>query len=501
MNAMRKIPFSLFVLLRRWIHGFPGNLRIESIFVKQLASYLLLLLLLTLLFTLLLFPVGREHLEAEIGRKLQDIARIAARNMPPERLALIREGGETTRMVMRLEQKLAQIQEATGVTNIFVFRPDKRALLDLDPSVQIGERYHALPISKELSRLAAGEAVNTHAFENEAGQLVMEAFAPIRQGGRLMAIVGVKGGASELEIIEEMHERFDRLTFLALVFASLVAFLLARSITAPLRRIAQMAQAVGKGDYNVRVAVRSRDEIGLLADTIHRMAEQIERREQALRQITATVAHEIRNPLNSIKLLVSLLEEELEEAGVTDTGETIETLHYEIGKLNRFLTEFLTFARPVSLEKKPVHPAELVSAIEGLVELEGKTRRIEITSDVAPDLPEVFVDRHRIEQVLLNLAINAVMSSSSGGEVRLGAHPGPDGKGVVFFVEDRGPGIPPEVFPHLFTPFFTTRKEGTGLGLANARKIVQEHGGEIRAENRPGGGARFEFFLPTPPTT
>ncbi|RME06551.1 MAG: sensor histidine kinase [Deltaproteobacteria bacterium] len=498
MNAMKKLRSRSFASLRKRIEG----VRIESIFFKQLASYLLLLFLLTLLFTLLLFPVGREHLEAEIGRKLQDIARISARNMPPERLALIREGGETTRMVMRLEQKLAEIQEATGVTNIFVFRPDMRALLDLDPAVPIGERYRSLPLStEELSQLAAGEGVNTHAFENEAGQLVMEAFAPIREGRRLVAIVGIKGGAGELEIIEEMHERFDRLTFLALLFVSLVAFLLARSITAPLRRIAQMAQAVGKGDYSVRVAVRSRDEIGLLADTIHQMAEQIERREQALRQITAAVAHEIRNPLNSIKLLVSLLEEELEEAGVTDTGETIETLHYEIGKLNRFLTEFLTFARPVSLEKKPIHPRELVSAIEGLLQLEGRARRIEVTSDVAPDLPEVFVDRHRIEQVLLNLAINAVMSSSAGGEVHLGAHPGPDGKGVVFFVEDRGPGIPKEVFPNLFTPFFTTRKEGTGLGLANARKIVQEHGGEIRAENRPGGGARFEFFLPTPTTT
>ena len=483
-----------------------------SIFTRQLALYLLIILLISGVIGLFFSTTAREHLEQEIGTKLQDIARISARNAPLERLELIRVGDDQSRMVLRLKEKLGEIREATGIQNISVFRPDLVSLLDLDPTVPIGSRYELPHLGKDLlRRLEAGVSVNTGGYGGEREEILLSAYAPVRRpDGRLFAVVAVDAGAGELAVIERLQVRLYLITFVAMALAALLALFFARSIARPIRHIARTAEQLGRGDYAARAPVLSGDEVGLLAESVNRMAEQVRQRDAALKEMAASVAHEIRNPLNSIKLLVSLLADELADlqparsdatapaaapAGPC-TGSIVATLHYEIGKLNRFIDEFLTYARPVTLIRDRVPAASLVAGVLDMAAAEAGERGVELGADRAGDETELSVDRLRLEQTLLNIVMNAVQSCGEGGRVVLRIDPAPAGGGLDFVVEDSGPGIAADALPRIFEAFFTTRVDGTGLGLANASKIVEEHQGHISAENTPDSGARFTLHLP-----
>lgn len=484
--------------LFRSAHGKDPLLR-KSIFAKQLLLYVLIILLISGVISYFSFSTARQHLEGEIGKKLQYIARISARNTPFERLELIRTGDEGSRMVLRLKEKLGEIQEATGVENIFIFRPDMGSLLDLRSEVRIGSVYQ-LPHFTDgfMQRLEAGQSASTGGYRTAGEGIFISAYAPVHdRDGRLFAVVGVDAGAGELEIIERMRIRLYWIAFAGIALACLLAFFFARSITSPIRQMAHTAERLGSGEYAARASVVSKDEMGILAESINRMAEQVRNRDAALKEMAASVAHEIRNPLNSIKLLVSLLDEELEDQQNDSQVATIETLHYEIGKLNRFIDDFLIYSRPVTLIDDRVSPASLVASVLDMVAAEAQARRVGIEADVAADLPGLSVDRMRLEQTLLNLTLNAVQACEDGGCVVIRVQSDLLAGGVSLVVEDTGKGIPDEDLTRIFEPFFTTKIDGTGLGLANARKIIEEHGGQIRVENRPEGGARFTVHLPT----
>ena len=292
-----------------------------------------------------------------------------------------------------------------------------------------------------------------------------------------------------------MGTRLYWIALISIAVASLLALLFARSITRPVREIAQTAERLGKGDYEARVTVSSRDEVGILADSINRMAEDVRERDAALKEMAATVAHEIRNPLNSMKLLVSLLDEELKDGQITLQTSTLETLNYEIGKLNRFTEQFLTFSRPVTLIRDTVAVASLVANVLDMSAAQAAEGGVELVNEAVEEHTELSVDRLRMEQTLLNLVLNGIQACEKGGRVTVGVNrEGVNGLDLV--IEDSGEGLSSEALPQIFDPFFTTKTDGSGLGLANARKIIEEHEGSIHAQNMTHGGARMTVHLP-----
>ncbi len=463
----------------------------------QVAAFLAIIALVTSVFGTVFFSTARRHLETEIGAKLQDIARIAARNAPAERIDLIAPGDAQTRLVLRLKEKLAEIREASGVGNIFVLTTDRKSVLDLDPAVAIGAGYelpHLPPAF--LDELDRGSAVSTQSYRAASGALYMTAFAPISDAtGRLRGIVGVDAGAREIAVLDEMRARLWGIALLGVIPAVLMAWLLANRLTRPVRDMAAIVERIGRGEYDARVSPAGAAELARLADAFNAMADGVQRRDAQLREITAGVAHEIRNPLNSIKLLVTLLGEELAEAG-RDSGDVIPKLHREIAKLNRFLTEFLTHSRPLTLRRDDARPGDLARDAAAMAMGEAQQRNVSIEVRAERNLPVLLVDRERMEQSLLNIVLNAVQASPPGGHVEVTVRTSDIDDAVELVVDDDGAGLDEGTMSRLFQPFFTTKSEGTGLGLSNARKVVAGHGGAISATNRDGGGARFVVRLP-----
>jgi two-component system sensor histidine kinase HydH len=224
----------------------------------------------------------------------------------------------------------------------------------------------------------------------------------------------------------------------------------------------------------------------------------------ALGQMSAGLAHEIRNPLGVIKGSAEMLSQKLTGEQPL-AGELAGYISSEVDRLNALVARFLDFARPVQLEARPQRVSEIVERALESVEHQYPNADVRIDRHYAAALPDVLVDEQLCERVFVNLIQNAFQSMAaidSNGErvLKLSANAeNSNGRnGVAVVVEDTGPGVPPDLREQIFNPFFTSKKDGVGLGLAIVAKILDEHGSSIRLENSP-RGARFRVFLPSEP--
>ncbi len=224
----------------------------------------------------------------------------------------------------------------------------------------------------------------------------------------------------------------------------------------------------------------------------------------ATETLAAGVAHEIRNPLTAIDLNLRLLRDEVlpQARNPAEIDAYFEILTEETGRLNRITEEFLVFSRPTALPKRNFSIAEVAAHVLRLIESEGREKNIRFDQSIAPDLPMVCGDPERLEQVFLNLFVNAMQAMPQGGVIQILAESTRSGGEVAVEVSitDQGPGVPEQHLSRLFDPYFTTKPEGTGLGLAIAHRIVTDHEGDITVENAPSGGATVKISLPAAPS-
>lgn len=218
----------------------------------------------------------------------------------------------------------------------------------------------------------------------------------------------------------------------------------------------------------------------------------------ALGQLSAGLAHEIRNPLSTIKASAEMLAKNV-DAGSPVAHEMAGFISSEVDRTNSLVTRFLDFARPLALRLEKSEITEVID--EAVAEVEKHTPPLDVSiyKNFSPDIPPFLMDRQLIERVLYNLLLNAAQASPPHGSVTVKTRQLADaaeGDTVEISVIDRGSGIAPKDRESIFNPFFTTKSSGVGLGLAIVSKIVDEHGGQITVESEPGAGSVFRVFLP-----
>ncbi|HEX6183134.1 MAG TPA: ATP-binding protein [Pyrinomonadaceae bacterium] len=302
----------------------------------------------------------------------------------------------------------------------------------------------------------------------------------------------------------------------ALVPNLLLVALVIRVISRPLRRLTEAAVDVAGGAYGTQVELKSNDEVGLLADSFNemsrKMAEDIERlralNEHLVRTeklaaagaLAAGVAHEVNNPLASISSLIQILQSRrLNEENEAETREMLRLASTQIARISQVLRDMMDFARQRPPERAPLDLARVVESSLRLAGFDKGFKRLRVTTDFDPRAPRVSADADQLQQVFLNLLLNARDAMPDGGDLRLTLSHDAQANEVSVEVADTGHGIPEEVLPRVFDPFFTTKGagRGTGLGLAVCYGIVTAHGGRIEVGPGAGGpGTSVRVSLP-----
>lgn len=227
---------------------------------------------------------------------------------------------------------------------------------------------------------------------------------------------------------------------------------------------------------------------------VRRLQDEIRRKEKlaAIGGLAAGVAHEIRNPLSSIKGIASYYKSKFEDG--SEDKEMAGVMIEEVDRLNRVISELLEFAGPTKLNRKPSDMNELLKHSVRLVEQEAAAKKIGIQLNLTSDSVGADVDPDRLTQCFLNLFLNALQAMESGGLLSVSSSTGVNGK-VVIDIRDNGSGISAEDLIKIFDPYFTTKPKGTGLGLAIVHKIIEAHEGQIRVRSNIGQGTVFSIAL------
>src|SRR3989338_6811015 len=323
--------------------------------------------------------------------------------------------------------------------------------------------------------------------------------------------------------LNPMFDEMKQVTVKALLISAgifllglLVIFGITSRMTSPIERLTVAAKRIEQGDLRYRVALSRSDEIGSLASAFDQMAERLMHREKELKQsqsiirradrlsslgmLTAGLAHEIRNPLVAIRTFTQLLPERYQEPEFRNSFQAVALK--EVDRICGLVNDLLNFARPSTPNVSAEDINEIVEGIVRILETEAREKEVAMYRHLSPDLPKIFIDKEQIKQVSMNVILNALQSIEGRGVVevstRLFSRNGSE-QYIQIEIRDSGAGIPGGDLENIFNPFFTTKKDGSGLGLSISHQIVQEHGGYIVVESQVGKGATFFLNLPVRP--
>ena len=326
-------------------------------------------------------------------------------------------------------------------------------------------------------------------------------------------------GYIHLKINLEDFSRLQRETAIQRILATIVVFcvgmiaifILARRYTQPINTVVDAAMRVAAGDLNQHIPIQSRDEIGKLSESFNFMVEKLREShalEDKLRsaehlsglgELSRSIAHEIRNPLNFINLSIDHLNDKYqpeEDIRQKQFASILSGMKQEIHRLNKLVNDFLMYSKPMKLSRRQVSATALLEDVVALVWAKAEADGISIIKEYANDR-DISVDPDLFKSCLLNVitnAFHAMASRSDGGILKIRTEFADDQ--LTITVIDNGEGVSPDKLAQIFEPFFSSKEYGLGLGLPMTKKVIEEHGGKVVFLSTPGEGSEVRFILP-----
>jgi signal transduction histidine kinase len=419
--------------------------------------------------------------DASADAQLIQESRRAAQDLTEAMQVSVQQLGHTVRPDEDLLRDYVRRLGRTGVRQITVLSPEKR-------------------------RLAGSGRASPHAFlieeqpKNDDAPSTWDLLVPVIIGSDKLGYVQLKMTSQSFEELLGSIRR-ERSLFTVFAFAAglLLSWLLASQIAQPVEALRQAAQRVAKGELEVSLPKAPSDEVGQLVRSFSEMVSGLKERETLERQLAtaerdallgrmaATIAHDVRNPLNYLSLSIDHLLSASPSPGAEKIGAQMKS---ELARAHQRIAEFLRLGKPVE-----IHPQEI--AVTSVLNAVASAAAHPII--VGPDQTgKAFWDPSVVEGILRNLVTNAIEATAESTCDRTVELTASDSGAdmVEIHVDDRGPGLSDEALERMFEPWYTTKATGVGLGLTLARSAAKEHGGDLIASRREGGGARFTLRLP-----
>lgn len=292
-------------------------------------------------------------------------------------------------------------------------------------------------------------------------------------------------------------------------FGIIVIYIISKRYTKPIDTLTEAAMKVAQGDFSYRLKINRKDEIGKIAESFNFMIQKLEEHQAlqkrlreaehlaAIGQLSRTIAHEIRNPLNFINLSIDHLIEKLKKENQnSDTNaRLLQNMKQEIYRVNNLVTEYLEYTRPLKLNKTPQSIIEIIDDVLSVIEITAEQDRINIYKEYKIDFI-LNLDRDLMKSCLLNIITNSLQAMKNSEVKNLFIKTELIGDELLLSIADTGSGVPEDLFDKIFEPFFSTKKGGLGLGLPLAKKVIEEHGGRIEFRSSPSRGSEIKIYLP-----
>jgi signal transduction histidine kinase len=473
--------------------SFLGRLKSRSL-RAQLQLMMLALLALSVGSLFVLHLISERQMLARVGDYTEELSTAIeiAQEQPVG-------GAELQKAVQAYAEKLRKL----GVRDVSIADASDEVQASTDPR----------NVGKKLPRRRGTEFVIRGVLGDDTPQgrvTTSNLRVPIVVGDRRVGYVVITRILDDFSVLSKSAFA-SRVAVTMAVFAlgMLLSLYLASAVSRPVQSLTDAAQRVAKGDLSARVSAAGTDEVGALARTFNQMVEQlgesraleerlrIAERSTAMGRFASALAHEIRNPLNSISLTIDYVRQRLapgEEPRRAEFEALMATLKAEVARLNRLVGDFLSSGQPARLDPRPCDLGAVVRETAALVEHKAREQAIAIELDVAEELPATLADPELLKTCLLNLVLNAFEAMPDGGRLQLAARVDTDR--LLLLVTDSGVGLTPDAAAHALEPYFSTKEAGVGLGLALVRRIVEGHGGTIALESRPGHGTTVRLELP-----
>jgi signal transduction histidine kinase len=406
------------------------------------------------------------------------------------------------------DENLSFTPEST-VQNIFIVNQDGDVIdstSKADMDSQLRPEIASLPPIRHNESLLASLG-NAHASKIQF---------PIQTEKGLRKVILV----ISLQRLSQVVSAVGRIRLYATVALGLVLLLLtaliSRRFTRPITELARAAQRVTAGDVDFAVAASERNEVGTLSRTFNEMIaglrrnrdleEQLQRAERSavVGRLASGIAHEIRNPLNFMNLSIDHLQarfmtppksEPEAEATRHEAAHILGLIKDEIARLNRLVSDFLSYGRPAKIKLKDISARALLEEVTGLVQAQAEQQGVKIQLQIPADESAHFeADPEQIKTCFSNLVINAVQAMPQGGALNIAVTK--TGAMLQFAFQDTGSGIEADPLEQIFEPYYSTKETGIGLGLPLTKKLIEDHGGEIQVSSVVGQGTTFVVTLP-----
>ncbi len=430
------------------------------------------------------------NIESEMENRILSAGRIIAADINPDDIRFI---GLKGKVYSANRDKLINLREILKVRDVFIVEPGSGGVIL--STLDEGGKYYIKVDSYEINRALSGISSSSRLYAGRGGEYFKAGYVPVKDKNGVAGVVGVEASVEYIRYVSRYRLFLIVLGGFAIAAALILAFIISSGITVPLRRLKEKAEKLSRRDFSEKIDTKAGGEIKVLADAMENMRvevkQYVEKRDKMadVGEFSAGVAHEIRNSLGVLLGYAELINEKAEDEKIKKYSSDIikNTL-----KMSEFINNFLAYTKDFTADKQDADLAKLLE--EAVFELPDNVKKAVIMNNAKPGL-HACVDTYLIKKALYNIALNAYQAlDKDKKEIEISA--GEEDGEAYISVKDNGAGIKGENIKKIFQPFFTGRKEGHGLGLAIAYKIIhQAHGGDIKVHSEEGKGTEFKMFV------